>query len=96
MGLEDCRSRIDSIDRRLLELFVERMGVVAEVAEIKRRSGMPVLNSSREQEILDKVASSAGPEFAEYAMELFRKLMELSRAYQNRRLSAQSSDNSSK
>lgn len=86
MDLKECRGKIDAIDEQLVKLFTERMGIAADIAAYKRRNGLPVLNAGREQEILDRMVVAAGPEFAESAQEFFKKLFEISRAYQSKLL----------
>lgn len=81
MELKDLRNKIDSIDERLLPLFLERMKVASEVARIKAEQSLPILNRSREREILAAVTQkSEGME--RYAHRLYTEIFELSRAYQ--------------
>ena len=81
--LSEIRKDINSIDEELLKLFKRRMDCAEEVAEYKKANNLPILNESREQEILNRVYEQGG-EYGEYAKELFEKLMELSRRLQNR------------
>ena len=82
MDLLEIRQRIDKIDNRLVELFVERMKITDEVAAFKKAKGLPVLDRGREEKILDKIALLAGEEFSSDAKELYEKIFELSRAHQ--------------
>jgi chorismate mutase len=52
-ALRALRDRIDDVDRRLLELLKERMGVVADVARHKRSTGVRIRDLARERELLD-------------------------------------------
>lgn len=81
MELSELRARIDRVDDQLLALFLERMELSGEVAACKKERGLPILNETREREILDKVSAQAG-ERAAYARRLFALLFELSRARQ--------------
>ncbi len=72
------RREIDRIDRELLPLFLERMGCVERVGELKRQAGKPVHNAAREQEIIDRVSRRAG-ELGGSAAELYRAIMAISR-----------------
>lgn len=47
-SLEQSRAAIDRIDRELVRLFCERMGVSADVAAYKRSVGKPVTDAARE------------------------------------------------
>ena len=82
MDLLEIRQRIDEIDNRLVELFVERMKITEEVAAYKKANGLPVLDRGREERILDKIALLAGEEFSSDAKELYERIFELSRAHQ--------------
>ena len=86
MELKDLREQIDEIDRQLVPLFIKRMNVSADVAEYKRKSGMRVLDPSRERALLEKISESAGEEFEEYARNLYYTILDLSRSYQYTRL----------
>ena len=82
MDLLEIRQRIDEIDNRLVELFVERMKITDEVAAYKKANGLPVLDRGREERILDKIALLAGEEFSSDAKELYERIFERSRAHQ--------------
>ncbi|MGM9521084.1 MAG: bifunctional chorismate mutase/prephenate dehydratase [Oscillospiraceae bacterium] len=81
MELSEIRESIDQIDEELLTLFIKRMGLAHQVAEYKAANNMPILNKSREREILRRVSQESG-EFEGYAHRLFSVLFELSRTYQ--------------
>ena len=82
MDLLDIRNKIDAIDDRLLPLFLERMSLSKEVAEYKKANNLPVLNRTREREILKSVAEKSG-DFEQFAHRLYTTIFELSRAYQD-------------
>jgi len=87
MDINEIRSRIDAVDERLLEAFLERMRCVDEVAEYKKLNGLFLENRVREQEILQKVQDNSG-NYGEYAQEFFSTLIELSKSRQNELLEA--------
>ena len=84
MNLEECRSGINRINREMLRLFTERMELAGEIAAYKKEKGLPILDPTREREILAEVAESAPRELSVYARSFFSSLMEISRAYQSR------------
>ncbi len=84
--LEDCRREIDEIDRELVALYTRRMKAAADVAAYKKAHGLPVLDAARERALLSKVASLAGPEYADTAAALYTSILSLSRAHQSRLL----------
>ncbi len=50
--LKLLRAQISNLDEQLLSLFAQRMEVVEQVAEYKKKSGAPVLDPQREAELL--------------------------------------------
>ena len=85
MELSEIREEINQIDDQLVELFVQRMGLSAQVAAYKKEHNMPIFVPAREREILLKVAEMAGPEMGNYTRVLYSMLFELSRSYQSKR-----------
>lgn len=83
MELSDIRKNLDDIDSRLLDLFVQRMELIDKVADIKRGDpSKPLYDPVREREILMKVREKAGIKHGDSAHQLFRTVLELSRARQ--------------
>lgn len=64
MDLKDIRTQIDAVDAELVQLFVKRMNLSAQVADYKKANNMPIFVPAREREILQDVAAKAGPEMA--------------------------------
>ena len=81
--LQPVRQDIDRIDRQLLQLFTERMACSERVAEIKRQAGIPVLNTAREQAILDRVRQEAGARTERAPVALYSTILSVSRARQH-------------
>lgn len=84
--LETIRTNIDVIDDEITKLFEKRMKLVTDVAKYKRENKLPVLNSSRERDIITRVTSAQDDKMAEYTKVLFNTLFDLSRSYQSDRL----------
>ena len=57
--LEKHRTRIDEIDRAILDLLAERFDIVREVGVIKADTGMKIHQKARRAEVLDNVARMA-------------------------------------
>ena len=89
-SLEQSREAIDRIDRELVKLFCERMGVSADVAEYKRSVGKAVTDAARERALLCKISELAGPEMEEYVRTLYASILSISKAYQHERLNTSS------
>lgn len=82
MKLEDYREKIDTVDEKLIALFAERMALSRAIAEYKKENGLPVLDASREEKKLRRVAEQSPVELREYTRRLYALLFELSRDYQ--------------
>ena len=52
--LEEARSKINEIDTKMAELFEERMNLVVQVANYKKKNGMQVFDSSREKQVIER------------------------------------------
>ena len=91
MDLQELRGQIDDIDRQLVDLFCQRMEVSAEIADYKKKQGLPIYVPAREREKLADVLNLAGPDMANYTRVLYSTLFELSRSYQRKRNSQESS-----
>ncbi len=84
MSLEIHRKRIDEIDEKLTQLFLERMQVSADIAAYKKEKGLPIRDPEREREKLASVMEKASPEMQPYMRTLYLTLFELGRAHQHR------------
>lgn len=85
MSLEELRGQIDQIDDQLVELFVKRMSVAANIGDYKKANNLPVFVPSREREKLADIAQKVGSDMANYTRVLYSMLFELSRSYQSKR-----------
>ena len=93
MNLNELREGIDSIDNRILELFLERMELCKGVAEFKRVNNLPVFQGNREEQIISRIRTLTGDASLEDGTAaLFTTIMDISKQLQNRRLLAESPD----
>ena len=53
MDLEELRSNLSAVDRRLVELIAERQKIVADIGRSKRTTGTGTRDYKREKEVLD-------------------------------------------
>lgn len=82
-NLQELRKKIDVLDRKMVELFEERMEVCRQVAEYKIQSSTKVLDRARELEKLEAVRDLAHNEFNRHGVqELFQQIMAMSRKLQ--------------
>lgn len=83
MDLQESREQIDRIDRKIVELFEQRMEVAKEVAAYKINTGKQVFDKERELQKLEHVKQLAHNEFNQIGInELFTQIMSISRKLQ--------------
>ena len=81
--LEQARAQIDTVDRQMAALFEQRMAAVRQVIEYKQATGMPILDSGREAQVIEKNTAYIAEEVLRpYYADLLRAQMALSRQYQ--------------
>ena len=81
--LEQARAQIDTVDRQMAALFEQRMAAVRQVIEYKQATGMPILDSGREAQVIEKnTAYIAEDVLRPYYADLLRAQMAFSRQYQ--------------
>ena len=80
--LRELRQELDGIDRELVHLFEKRMGVALEVAQYKVAHGLPVLDASREEQVLQSREAMLDDRADVRA--LYVQIMALSRGAQER------------
>lgn len=85
MDLQELRQQINEIDAELVPLFLKRMGVSLEVAKYKQAHNKPVLDKTRERELLKKVSEMTDDaDLSLYTRLLYSEIMGLSRSYQHK------------
>jgi isochorismate pyruvate lyase len=57
--LTEIRERLDGVDRRLVQLLLDRSRLIEEVIHFKRTHGMPVIDRPREDVMLDHIEQIA-------------------------------------
>lgn len=82
LDLSEIRKEIDDVDEQLLPLLLKRMNLSKQVAQYKHEAGIPVLNTAREKEILDKVGEQAG-NYGGACKVVYSTMMDVSRALQH-------------
>ena len=83
MKLEDWRKEIDSIDEEIVRLVNRRAKIAREIGVLKAAAGLPVVDETREDEILRNVATRGkGILKREAIIRIFRALIRESRNIQ--------------
>ena len=86
-ALTNARKKIDRIDQEIVTLLEKRMSAVSEVTAYKAKNQKAVLDTNREEAVLEKVANLVKDEnYRETIVETFKDIMKQSRNYQEGRL----------
>ncbi|GKU25509.1 chorismate mutase [Clostridium folliculivorans] len=86
--IEQYRKSIDDIDKKIIELFQERMEVVTKVARYKKENNLPIYNGNREEQVIEKNVSRIGDDSLKpFAREFILSMMDISKKYQSVELS---------
>ena len=76
MELSDWRRRIDAMNVQLLELLNERAKCALEIAVIKKKKMLPVLDGERERQVIDAMLSrNPGPLADDSVRRIFECIM---------------------
>lgn len=89
--LAKLRQQIDIIDKQIVELFEKRMNVVLGVAEYKKTHNTGVLQTSREEQVLQKAVDNLNDkEYGSAVRQLMTEIMSLSKDLQKSKISQES------
>lgn len=81
--LDEARLIINDIDAKMIELFIKRMNAVNMVVEYKIENNMPVLDSSREEVLIQKnISLLDNKNLEKYYLEFFNGVLSSSKNYQ--------------
>ncbi len=78
--LDALRRAIDDVDRRILDLIAERVGIVLKVGDFKRRRSLPIYDPERERTMIEQLIQVAPqPLNAEIVRRIFERVIDESR-----------------
>jgi chorismate mutase len=85
-NLTEWRDRIDALDGELLELLQRRAAVALEVGRVKAERRLPVMDSGREQQVLERLAGAAsgGPLDGDAVRDIFSAVIRACRSVQSK------------
>jgi chorismate mutase/prephenate dehydratase len=85
--LEDARAKINEIDKNMAELFQRRMNLASRIADYKKKNGMQIFDSVREQQVIDRCVQFISESAMQpYYVEFLQHLMDVSKKYQHKLL----------
>lgn len=85
-GLDGYRKSIDEIDKKLTELFEERMKIVLKVGEYKKKNNLPIFDANRENQVIQKnLGYLKNKDYSKETKTFFTRIMEISRDLEHRK-----------
>lgn len=79
--LDDLRKQIDQLDDEIMKLLDKRYNLTTEIGSVKARTNIEILDTSREQLILDKTSQfSHSPQLKE----IYKTIMKESKSLQRK------------
>jgi chorismate mutase len=83
MDISDWRTKIDEIDRKLVELLSQRTEAVHEIGKLKRGSGMPVYEPDRERHVFANATNAnRGPLLDRDLLRIYERIIDVMRQIQ--------------
>jgi chorismate mutase len=83
MDISDWRSRIDELDRKLVDLLSQRAQAAQEIGKLKLTAGMPVYEPDRERKVFDNVlGANVGPLIDRDLQRIFERIVDVMRGIQ--------------
>ncbi|MGL5857765.1 MAG: chorismate mutase [Angustibacter sp.] len=84
--LAPLRGRLDELDRQILELVVQRMQICLEVARLKSRHAIPMMQQSRVSQVVGRARAHATKHglSEDYLGDLYRRIVEETCAEEDR------------
>ena len=86
--LDEARSIINDVDKKMAELFCERMKAAEMVAEYKKQHGLKIYDAAREEALIKRNSEFVeNTELREFYVNFQKNTMAVSRSYQDRLMS---------
>lgn len=83
--LDEIRKQINEIDKKMIELFIQRMNCSKDVAEYKIEHSLPIIDVNRENKIIEKNLQYIEEDiYKEYYVNFLKSIMDISKSYQKR------------
>ena len=87
--LEEYRSQIDDVDRRIVALLNERTLVVHNIGRVKKEAQLPVYEPRREDQVFANIkGANLGPLTPEAVRHIFERIIDEMRTIQRVRMTA--------
>lgn len=82
MDISELREQIEETDSEIVKLYGKRMEIARAIGRYKREHNLPLFDSERERNLLNKAAEQADEDYEQGIRALFHLLMDHSRMHQ--------------
>jgi chorismate mutase len=83
MDIADWRTKIDELDRKLVDLISQRAQAAHEIGKLKRNSAMPIYEPDRERLVFDNVKkANRGPLPDRDLLRIYERVIDIMRQIQ--------------
>ena len=83
LTMDELRGAIDRIDEQILQLINKRLEIAAAIGKIKEKNGAPIIDTTRENIVLDRlVRKNQGPVETETLEKIFKIIIAGARGIQ--------------
>jgi chorismate mutase len=90
MDISDWRTKIDELDRKLVDLLSQRAQAAHEIGKLKRGAHMPIYEPDRERKVFENVRSiNPGPLPDRDLLRIFERIMDIMRGIQQQEIAPQ-------
>lgn len=69
--MKPFRERINAVDDKIVDLLVERYGIIREVGKFKQQHNIPTVVEERVKEVINRVGDRAGEENEDIVCEIY-------------------------
>ena len=80
--LDKLREEIDIIDQQIAELYSKRLSICENIGKVKKQYNLPILNSNREQEVINKNSQYVDEKYRESYKKIIQLIMDESKKVQ--------------
>lgn len=85
--LAECRTRVDEVDRELVDLLNRRTQIIEEIGRIKKEAAMAIYEPNREVLVFENItAHNRGPMTTDGVKRIFERIIDEMRRIQKERM----------
>jgi chorismate mutase len=90
MDIADWRTKIDELDRQLVDLISQRARAAHEIGKLKRAAAMPIYEPDRERAVFENVRkANQGPLSERDLLRIYERIIDIMRQIQREEIAPQ-------